>query len=134
MRYYQNPRRGKLSTLFLTTLCLNTHFEAALGGRVYAVQLLVCYLKNLILNFGHSNQSVLKRSVMGSAVVLVSVTWLIKGFPVTSWKSHLTYKFWKVSQYSISLYPIWKKILKEKDHIIKTESFTLRITNHSTLC
>ena len=72
--------------------------------------------KNLILNVGHSSQSVLRRTVLSSAAVLVSVTWVRKGFPITSWKNNLTYKFWKISQYSISPSPIWKKLFQEKMH------------------
>lgn len=65
--------------------------------------------KNSILDFGHSNQSVLKRSAISLAVVLFSVIWVIKSFPINSWKSNLTNKFWKTSQYSISPSLIWKK-------------------------
>lgn len=47
--------------------------------------------KNLILNVGHSNQSVLKRTVLSSAAILISVTWVRKGFPTTPWgkKPHI---------------------------------------------
>lgn len=49
--------------------------------------------KNLILNVGHSNQSVLKRTVLSSAARLVLVTWVRKGFLITLWENNLTYKF-----------------------------------------
>ena len=121
------PEKGKLvNSIISTTLCLQTCFEAAVGGRIYFYYYyLLTKSKNLILNFGHSNKSVLKRSIVGSAVVLVLVTWVIKCFPTTSWQNHLTYELLKLSQYSISLSPMWKTLLQEKNHIIKTESFTL---------
>lgn len=116
MRYYQNPRRGKLSTLLFLPhyACRLASKQLWVGESMFYYYYLLTKSKNLILNFGHSNKSVLKRSIMGSAVVLVSVIWVIKCFPITSWQNHLTYELLKLSQYSISLSPIWKTLLQEK--------------------
>lgn len=97
------PSWAKSPTLlFSTTLSLHTCFKAcdSFSGWKNQCFTITDYMLpksvNLILNAGRSNSSVLKRTVLSSAAVLVLVTWVIKGFPITSWKNHLTHKFWKI--------------------------------------
>lgn len=52
MRCSQNPRWEKSSTLLVsTTLCLQTCFKAALGGRIYILSLLIICYPNLRIYF-----------------------------------------------------------------------------------